>query len=178
MNPESPELERLISRYLDDEATPQERRELTSRMRADPAVEALVDEYAGIDREVSRVLRVALGRSVVLPTSRSRWVRFGQGAALAAAACLALVFWLVPQRPAPQSPRSGEAARAGSSWFAPLAPQVDSVRATSPTYERPQVRLRDTSRDWIIIPAERPGEYMLIEVDRVRLRAIRFQEDF
>jgi hypothetical protein len=40
------------------------------------------------------------------------------------------------------------------------------------------VRLRDTNRDWIIIPADEPGQFLLIEVDRVRLRAIHIEQAF
>ena len=180
MNPE-PELERLISRLLDEEATASERRELRSRERSDPNIAALVDEYVTLDREVGRALRKAMGRSVVLPMRGSAWGRLGQVAAFAAAACLAVAVWLNP--PGATTPRSNkEPTRAMTSWFAPTADRPaelpDAAEEVQLSHELPQVRLRDTDSDWIIIPGRRPGEFMVIEVNRVRTRAITIQGDF
>jgi anti-sigma factor RsiW len=179
MNTPAPELERLISRYLDDEATRAERRQLEAWMRRDPEVEALVDEYAGLDREIGLVMRTALGRPARTTLLRSRCAWVTQAAAFAAAAGLALAVWMTPGQPG--APRTGAVparAGAGASWFAPVSLPRDSIREVPPAFERPQVRLRDTNRDWIIIPADEPGQFLLIEVDRVRLRAIHIEQDF
>ena len=176
MNPGSPELERLISRFLDDESTPDERRRLRALERSDPHVTALVDEYAALDREVGQALRTAMGRTYRLGRARSPWSRAGQFVGLAAAACVAAMLWLTPARNA--TPGGARQPAQGASWFAPAAWQADVQERTNPSYERPQVRLRDTDRDWIIVPGNRPGEFMVIEVNRVRTRAVAIQNDF
>ena len=179
MNPGSPELERLISRYLDDEATAHERRELRALMRSDAAVAAEVEQYDELDREVGWALRRALGRSQLLPTVRSTWGRVGQLVALAAAASMAVMVWVSPPRQV--SPGQGDTPARAASWFAPATPvshAPDGLQTVNPSHERPRVRLRETDRDWIIIPGERPGEFMVIEVNRVRTRAIVIQREF
>lgn len=177
MNPSYPDIERLITRFLDQEATPAERRELRALARRDPTVDALIDEYAALDREVGAAMRGALGRTFVVGTGRSSRRLAGPLAALAVAACLTLVVWLSPGRtnvaPAPNVP-----ARAAVSWFAPGGAPSDAAPADSRAYERPQVRVRDTHRHWIIVPAGRPGEYMVIEINRVCTHAIPIQADF
>ena len=44
----------------------------------------------------------------------------------------------------------------------------DAVQELPVAFERPQLSLRGTQRDWIVIPGREPGSYMVIEVDRVR----------
>lgn len=179
MNGSSSELERLISRYLDDEATAQERRQLNARMRVDPEAEALVDDYAALDREVGYALRAALGRTRVLPTGRSLWARAGGLVGLAAAACLALMVWMRPGQPVVRtSPDAPAQAGVSASWFAPAVPQDQVVRQVNRSYERPQRRQRQTDREWILVPGELPGEYLVIEVNRVRTRAVAIQGGF
>jgi hypothetical protein len=178
MNPESYELERLISRYLDDEATPAERRQLLALERFNPQVAALIEEYASLDAEVGRALRRAMERPLLLRVHRTRWARIGQAAALAAAACVAMLVWLIPSRgTAPVNPHAPE--RAAVPWFdgSPNLPG-DTVQGVNRWDVRPQVRLRNTDRDWLIVPGQRPGEFMVIEVNRVRTRAIAIQNDF
>jgi hypothetical protein len=179
MNSGSPDLERLISRCLDHEATRLEQRRLRTLERSDPRAAALVDDYVTLDRELGRVLRVAMGRAPLLPLRRTVWPRFGQLAALAAAACLAVMVWISPPQRSPRPDGRGPA-RASASWFAPSAavPHLGDEAELQPVDSRPRVRLRDTNRDWILIPGERPGEYMVIEVERVRTRAIAIHDDF
>jgi len=177
MKPGSPELERLISRYLDDEATRAERRELRRLERSDPTAAALVDEYATLDREIGRALRTALGRSYPLPARHAPWWRIGELVAVAAAACLMAMVWMNTSRVT--SPPGGNGrVQAASSWFAPPAAQADRFEPLPDSYERPRQRLRDTDLDWILIPGDRPGEFMVIEVNRARTRAIAIQDDF
>ncbi len=177
----SPELERLITRYLDREATVRERRELHARMQSDPAVAALVAEAADLDREIGRAMRAALGRPAEATSKpRSLWRRIGQLGTLAAAAALILAVWTSPLRMAATTDRpltqQAGVAPAGS-WFAPVTPR-DVVREVNPSYERPQLRLRSTERNWLIIPADRPGEYLLIEMDQIQTQSVLLESDF
>ncbi len=175
MSPGSAELERLISRYIDGEASPHERRELERRMDGDPELEALYIQTAALDRELGRAMRTALGRAPVRRRDlRVPWVQL---IGLAAAACIGLFFWLNPKdKPAPAGGLAPAPVRA--SWFAPAQPQADVVQRVNPADVRPQLRLRDTDRDWIIIPGRQRGQFLLIQMDRVRTHAIRLQDDF
>ncbi len=170
-------LEILISRYLDEEATRDDRRELMSTLRRDSAADALFEEHRAIDREVRRALRQAMGRSIearVRLSWSARALRYG---AMAAAAAIALFVW-----DAPRTGGSRPGAPGGSpqmaSWFAPPPSWGDSLAELPASYERPQVRVNDTDRDWIVIPGERAGEFLVVEVKRIQTRAIPLHEDF
>ncbi|HOO16175.1 MAG TPA: hypothetical protein PK920_05855 [Phycisphaerae bacterium] len=183
MNDGSPELERLISRYLDGEATPAERRDLESRANADAAIQSLLAETAAIDREVGRAMRMAMRRTLPLPARRVKKVHWIQAVGFAAAAaCIGLVFFLSSPRPSNgpkhsvQRPQPSAPMRA--SWFAPPERPVDVVDQVDPADVRPQVRWRDTDRHWIVVPARQNGQFLLIQMDRLRTRAIRIQDDF
>jgi hypothetical protein len=176
MNPASEQLERLISRYLDDECTPGQRRQLRAALRSDPAAEALFDEYSTLDREVGHALRHAMGRTLSLHAPRPRWSRIGRVFAVAAAACLAVMVWLGPPGSTGRGRDAARPARAGS-WFAPPAWE-DSFQTRPPVYEQPHVGLRGTDRHWIVIPGEGPGEYLIVEVDRVHVHLVAIREDF
>lgn len=172
MNDAQSQLERLISRFLDDEATRAERRELKAALRNDPCAEALFEETAALDREAGYALRRATGRTIVMSRRTPMWLRVL--VPLAAAACLGLLAWLGPKSGTHTG--NGEMRQAG--WFAPPRFGRDTLDARPQVYERPHVRLRDTKRNWIVIPGERPGEFMVIEVDRVQTRVLRIQRDF
>ena len=179
MNPGSADLERLITRYLDDEATLGERRDLEARADTDPAVEALVIETAAIDREVGRAMRVAMGRTIPLPARRWKNVGWLQVVGFAAAACIGMVLWLnTHEKPQPQNRSRPAPAHASASWFAPPAASADVVEKVNPADVRPQLRLRDTDQHWIIIPGRQHGQFLLIQMDRLRTRGIRIQDDF
>lgn len=176
MTQEPTELERLITRYLDDEATRDQRRQLRRLERSDSAVAALVDEYAALDREVGNALRQTMGRTLPFGRVRSPWLRLVQATAVAAAASLAMLLWLGAPRMG-QGGSTNDVRQAGS-WFSRPAQSPDSGELPVQSYERPRVRVRDTHRDWILVPGARPGEFMVIEVNRVRTRAIAIQDDF
>ncbi|MBU0640109.1 MAG: hypothetical protein KKB50_14685 [Planctomycetes bacterium] len=176
MSEQSEHLEHLISRFLDGECTSAERRELNAAMRSDPTAQAAFEEYAALDREVAHAMRRALGYTLRVPAGRGIWAQIGRAVALAAAACLAVMVWLgSPNSVSREDPRQ---ARQGASWFAPATRTNAVPRAEKPAYDRPAVRMRHTQRDWIVIPGERPGEYLLIEVDRVHTRMKGIQRDF
>lgn len=176
MTYDTDKLEHLLSRHLDGECTPQEEQLLRSLVRREPEVRARLKDYERLDREVGDALRAALGRT---PRAAGiRWTRIGRNVVVAAAACLAAAAWLQP-RLAPRRPGAGGTQQASAgSWFAPAASEGDTVEPTPPGYERPEVRLRGTQRDWIVIPGDEPGTYLVIEVDHVRTHVIGVHRDF
>lgn len=186
MNDSTREIERLISRFLDDEASGAERRELRAALRRDPAAEALFEETSALDRELGRAMRRALRRPVVLHPVRRSWSSLGRAGAVAAAACLAVVvWWQAPQRTISGGPNSGQTQLAGSSWFAaPAAPQPapgdagDSLAVLPAGAGVPHERVRSAQRDWILIPSDRPGEVLVIEVQRTQTRLKAAGRDF
>ncbi len=170
-------LERLISRFLDHEDTAADRRALNARVDSDPAARAQLDEHVALDTEVRHALRQAMRRSY--PTrvaSGGVWFRIGRSVALAAAACLALLFYFSPVKHA-AGPGAANEARVPSIWANPNWQNV--MEQQRPPIDRPHVQRRDLQRDWIIIPGRRPGEgLVVIEINRVRTRAIVIQQDF
>lgn len=168
-------LERLISRYLDDECSSAEARELRVRIRREPQAEALFEEYSALDREVGSALRVAMGRSLGRINHRTAWQRARGVVGVAAAACIASILWLggPSQRPAPTGDRAPQAA----SLFATPPMWGDSYR--DPADSLPLARQAgDVRREWIVVPGERPGEYLLIEVHRPAALVERTGRDF
>jgi anti-sigma factor RsiW len=170
------DLERLISRHLDHESTSTERRELNARLRRDPDSAALFEEYAALDREIKHVLRSALGHVPGRFRPRPVWQRAARGLIIAAAACLALLLWLRPAHHAlgPGGPAPAQA----RSWFAPLPSVGDKLVEHPARFDRPQIRVGKPATDWIMIPAETPGEFLVIEVNRLLTRTIHIQRDF
>ncbi len=174
------DLERLISRYLDHEATARERRALERRLRDDPEAARLYRQT----REIDDALRLAL-RGVVAGerAGRTTWPkrrRALRAAGLAAAACVGLLIWQGPTGKTNFSPahRSTPAAAASTSWFAPPPTAGDSYvagddyEATTATADKP------AETRWIVVPSEKPGEYLVIEVNRVPKRAVQLARDF
>ncbi len=169
-------LEHLLSRHLDGECSPQEKQVLRSLLRREPEARARLEDYERLDQAVGAALQAAMGRT---PRSFGRpWARVGRGVVVAAAACLAAAAWLQP-RLSPSDPGASRTQQASAgSWFAPATLEGDTVEPTPPGYERPEVRLRGTQRDWIVIPGDRPGTYLVIEVDHVRTHVIGVHRDF
>jgi anti-sigma factor RsiW len=177
MTHDTDNLEHLFARHLDGECSPQEEQVLRSLLRRQPELRAQLRDYARLDREIGDALRATMGRpSRVSPSSP--WARIGRGVLLAAAACLAAMAWLQP-RLSPNHAGANRTRQAGmASWFAPAAPEGDTIEPTPPGYERPEVRLRGTHRDWIVIPGDQPGTYLVIEVDHVRTHVIGVHRDY
>jgi len=178
MTESSDALERLISRYLDHEATADEARSLRRRMRDDPHAAALFEEYREVDREARMALRAALGT----PAGRRPGRSLLRAAALAAAACIGLLVCL-PPRAARHEDASGVRRRASlvagaASWFAPPPKPADTLERDVEPYAWPQIRLYETDRDWILLPGEGPDEFLVIEINKLRVRAIRVQGEF
>ncbi len=180
MNRVPENIERLFSRYLDGECTAAERTRLHGLLRSDPAVRAAFEDYRDLDRALGVALRTALGRQAPVLRLPIRRFRLATGLTLAAAAVLALFVWLNPwwSRPFTPKPPSGPV-QAAATWFA-AQPGVegDAIQPASRGYVRPELRLRDTRRQWIVVPGREPGRYLIIEVDRVRTHAIGVHQDF
>jgi hypothetical protein len=171
-------LEHLFSRYIDGECTPEECDLLESLTREDPAVRRMFENYRRLDQEIGGALRLAMGRPRRVIPRRSLWVRAGEVLAVAAAACLAVLLWHSPSQPTAGPSGAGKRLQQAASWFAPTAPQGDAVEPLPSAYERPELRLRGTERNWIVIPGDRPGTYFVIEVDHVRTHVIGVHQDF
>ena len=170
----SDNLERLVSRYLDGECTPEERKQLKAMLRRDSA-EDFFEETAALDREFGRAMRQSLGRTLVVRRRTPLWVRISRIAGLSAAACLA---WLVLRSPTqPSATLSDRPQPQRASWFAPQPTAADTL-AEQPVSERPQVRMDKMDRHWIVVPADTPGEFLVVEVKRVKTRTVPVQEDF
>lgn len=168
------QLERLFSRCLDAEASAEEQERLDTLLLADDTLRQRYEEYCQLDALAGETLRGALATSA--STRSWRWLRRGgRLIGLAAAAALAALAWLDPPQPS-TVPRS-ETPTHASSWFAPTELNRDMVEPLPREFERPEIRLRGTQRDWLIIPGDRPGQFMVVEIDRVRTHAIRLQED-
>jgi hypothetical protein len=105
----------------------------------------------------------------------SRWFRAGRLASLAVAACLAMLIYVAPMRPVADA-NDRQAARAGS-IFAPIQ-WPDLTPRPASAIPMPHVRRQNLRRDWILIPAERPGEFMVVEVNRVTTRMRAIHSDF
>jgi len=178
VNPELENLERLISRALDGECTPAEQKQLKTRLREDPQARALFGELRTLDEALGDALRSATGRSPQIIRLRTRWGRLGQGLIVTAAACLAALAWRHPTTPKAPAGRPSGSVPAQASWFAPSPPPADEVTPVPPAYERPQLRVRGTQRNWIVIPGNQPGTFMVIEVDHVRTHVIGVHRDF
>jgi hypothetical protein len=176
MTYDTDKLEHLLSRHLDGECSPQEEQLLRSLLRREPEVRARLADYECLDREVGDALRATMGRA--RRPSGVPWSRIGRSVVVAAAACLAAAAWLQP-RLSPSRPGASRTQQASAgSWFAPATPEGDTVEPTPPGYERPELRLRGTQRDWIVIPGDRPGTYLVIEVDHVRTHVFGVHRDF
>ena len=176
MSDPASDLERLISRHLDDECTSRERRELNVRVQRDPHAAALFEQHAALDREVKYALRRALGRTPISRRLPTVWERSARLFAVAAAACLVVMLWLTPARRS--APLGEQASAQPGSWFASLPTAGDSLIDQSQLPSQPQIRHGESHTDWILIPSDTPGEFLVIQVDRRPTRAADVQKDF
>ncbi len=177
MSDPAQDLERLISRHLDGESTPEERRALNARLRREPESAALYEEYSALDHEIKHALRSAVGRSPSRHRPLPRWERAARVFVVAAAACLAAMFWFNAGEARPPVSHPRAATQAGS-WFAALPTVGDKLVEHPARFDRPQIRVGKPATNWIVIPSERPGEFLVIEVNRVLTRTVHIQRDF
>ncbi len=174
------EIERLISRVLDHEASEQDRRRLEAAIRYDARARVLFRQMAVLDDRVGRALHEALERSGPRPAvpsaaggrghaRRWRWVTRLVGVA-AAASVVGLLAHVPGKRARAEAPRA--------SWFEPLPGPRDSLAEPDAFASIPAVRLRDADRRWVVVPARRPGEYLVVEVARIYERTIPLERDY
>lgn len=174
------QFERLVNRALDGELTPHEQEELDHFVKQDPAAARFYEEMSGIDALVGETLRVAIAAEPAeVPIAPSSWWRtFG----IAAAACIAALMYFgePPAADSQSEPDHGEAQAGlvnGESIWADA--QVDGLTPLDPeVFDRLRAGVQDVDRDWVIIPSDEPGEYLLIEVSRVRTEAYTLHADF
>ena len=178
MNRPSESLEHLISRVLDDEATAGQRRELNAELQRDPDAAALFETERALDREYRIALRRALGRPIVHHPCRPWWERTARNFALAAAACLTLLFWSLPSDRSTPAGETATAASSNASWFRSPSPRSDAFTTDPAALEPAVTPLQDTNADWIVIPSDKPGEFLVIEVNRVKTHMVVNQQDF
>lgn len=173
------QLERLITRFLDNEITSAEKRALDARLARDPSARSLFEEVCAFDREAGRSMRTAVQGAVVLrPATANRMQRFGRVAAGLAAACIGFFAWMSPREFSGELPGGAASSVARASWFQPLRQMSEIFSPVKPEYERPSLRLQQTDREWLMIPSDVPGQYYLIEVDRTKTRLVGLHGDF
>lgn len=175
-------LERLFSRRIDGECTLQEERQLQSLLERDPQARRMYEDYRRLDERFGEALRAGFAQARAGSPMRAFWARLGRGALVAAAACVAMLVWLQPTSPSgpasPNQPALGTLTPrlSGSPWF--KEPRVDVAEPTPTAYERPELRVGGTQREWILIPTDEPKKFMVIEVNRVRTHVIVVHRDF
>ncbi len=175
MSDPSHDLEHLISRYLDNECTRRERRELNAELSRDPESAALFEEHAALDREVKHALRATLRHTPVRRRPLAPWEQAARVVVVAAAACLAVMFWFAP----PNEPQTPTPAQAGvQSWFASPPTAGDAFVERPERLNRPINWVGKPETKWIVVPSDQPGEYLVIEVNRVLTRYVHIQQDF
>lgn len=176
MTLEREQLERLISRVLDGEASPAEQAQLDAARRADPQAQALWNDTQRIDDLVGAAVRDEMSppAPIIQFPRHYRAARFVVGAI---AAGIAMLAWLHPLAPAPDrqkmpQPRPVQAGLTG----APA--NADVIEPLPSSYERPEVRVRGTAKDLILIPADQPGLYWVVEVDHEQTHVVPLGSDF
>ena len=176
----SDRLEHLFSRHIDGECTPEECRLLEALLRDDPEARQLYEDYRQLDEQFGTALQQAWAAPVRARRPRPLWVRIGRNALVAVAASVAALLWLQPTRPSTPTPRGKHPVQAAAStgWFAPAPQHPDVVEPVPGVYERPQLRVGGTQRDWIVVPGDEPRQFMVIEVNRVRTHVIVVHQDF
>lgn len=171
--------ERLISRHLDGECTPEEKRTLERGIAEDPAVAELYREYADLDRQIHAVLHEAVSR----PATGAQPVRFAERFArvgiLAVAACLAVLFWFSPSnRVTPNGTSEATVHPFSHSWFAAPPATGDTLVERPARFDRPVNWVGKPKTDWIVIPTEKPREFLLIQVESIETKTLRPPYDY
>lgn len=170
------QFERLVSRFLDDECSATQRRQLQAEIRKDADAEAFFEESAVLDREFGRAIRAAIETPASQRLAQPRWLRLVRAGALSAAACMAWILWR-PDAPRAATTPSGQNRTQFASWFAPQ-PTLGDTLAQQERPDRPEVLLDQTDRQWIIVPGRQDGEFLVVEVKCARARKIPVQGDF
>lgn len=173
MTMEREQLERLITRVLDGEASATEVAQLEALRSSDPAARVMYEETARLDALLGTSLRDAIEPSgpqtIPFPRRSDRVMRYWVGAVAAAIAAFA---WF---QPTPIQSRENPAPlQAGMHTPHILGDVIEPVPSS---YETPELRIRGTEREWILIPADQPGLYWVIEADRERTQVVPLSSD-
>lgn len=171
------ELDRLISRFLDDECSSRDRAELYRQTAREPRAAALLDQQIALDREINRAMRAAMGRPQIRTRRLSNWTKAWRAGGFAVAASLAGLAWVGPGSNSGPSRHTASAA-ASRSWFSSRTPAVDCVVPASPAFALPAVQLREQDSEWILVPGDRPGEVLIVEVRRTQSQTLPVRQDF
>lgn len=164
----SERIERLISRFLDEEASRGERRELHAAAKRDPQIELLLEDALVLDKEFGRVLRAEMGRSWSLSPRRQAAHYWGRLLVGIAAAGMALAIW--PSFNGGTHRANDERNRAGM-----LA--GDTFGQVPMEYEHPGMQ-PDVQKSYLLVPGRNPNEVVVIEVQRVKARPRPDRGDF
>jgi len=140
-------LERLVTRYLDQECSPEERKQLHAMLRKDSAAAEFLEETADVDRELNFVLRRAMGRPPVRRLPAPFWSRMGRLVGFGMAAALVGLVWMSSwSRSSEERGASRDGARTNAaSWFAPAPALTDTLVEDAARFGVPQVRLERPS---------------------------------
>lgn len=170
-------IERLISRCLDGECSSAQRRELDAELRRDPDVQVLYEEHRALDHEIRNALRESLGDSRFVRLRAPLWQRTARFVAVATAACLAFLVWLSPPVGDRSTARQAPTIAGAPSWFS--ASPAGDVLVNPPNYfATRRVKSQSPRTRLILVPTEKRGEYLVIEVDNPPMRAVRIEEEF
>lgn len=170
------QFERLVSRFLDDECSAAQRRELQAQIRKDADAQAYFEEISSLDREFGAAIRGAIARPAPQNLRQPRWFRFARAGAVSAAACLGWIVWR-PDVPRATATNPGQPRTHFASWFAPQ-PTLGDTFAQPARTDRPAVLLDQSDRQWIVVPGQKTGEFLVVEVKCVRTSKIPVQGDF
>lgn len=173
-------LERLISRRLDGELTPDEAVELERLVRTHPEARRLLDEYARNDRLASQVLRHSFEGTGACPPIRARpigrrreWLSYSLVAAMAACIAMVMIFraeWSPP-------PPSGHATdnrqvRVPDRWLQNASQPPTPRPLWSTPVEYPQRRLMHTGRNVLGIRNPGTDRYYILEYNARTVRTV------
>lgn len=176
------DVERLVSRFLDEEVSDEERRQLEEFMRRNRDAQPAVDEYFELERETRSALRSAFGTSLSARRRAIRWNRAARIGVAAVAASIVLISWQRSLTPspadAPGSTAAAKAAQPEASWFAPPPQAMDSLAPAPIDGERTQIHIDKSDRNWLVVPGDRPGEFLVIEVKQTKRRTIAVTQDY
>lgn len=182
-------LERLISRSLDHELSPEESAELEHWLSRDPAAERLYEQMVWVDAQVVEALHSDMAHTElnhdgpgIAPVQPVPWWR---AAGVAVAAGIASLFWMgQPQQVMTPDPGISTQSSQASMGLFPndsiwATPAIDSAAPVDKEmFGLEHTGLHDVDRKWVIMPSEEPGEYLLIEIRRVRTEAYPLHADF
>lgn len=179
--PEIPALpenvERLVSRFLDDEVSDEERRQLEDFLKRNRSAEPAVDEYFEIERETRSALRRTFGATSAARRRAIRWSWASRIVTGSIAACIVILSVSRPQQPIATDDSTGAADHVPS-WFAPPPSFGDMLVESVDMANGPQIQIDKSDRNWIVVPGDAQGEFLVVEVKQTKRRSIAVHQDY